>query len=143
MRGKGRRRNGGSEIVTEPSSQSAPEAARRLLVHGAAQDEVALVAHRVGEQPGGGREGRPAGGLGQAVNGQRPAHADLLVENELRQLADALELASAAGQDHATAGDLVEAARLQARADELENLLHSRLDEIGRASCRERVVQYV
>ena len=55
-----------------------------------------LCLQSVVQETGSGCEGRTAGRIGQTMNANRTAHADLLVENEGRKLPDAAELTAAA-----------------------------------------------
>src|SRR5689334_23149062 len=67
--------------------------------------------------------------FGEAAKLRRLSDADLLVENERGELARAGKLAGAAGEDDAASGELVEAAPLEALADEFERLLETRTDD--------------
>ena len=81
------------------------------------------------QKPRRGGEGRPGGRFGHAVDGQRPAHADLLFDNAAGQLADAGELAGAAGEHDAPPGNLVEAGLLEGVTNHLQRLFDARADD--------------
>src|SRR5215468_2370614 len=127
-----------SEVLAEPVADAADEAVR-LLARGTVRfRRLDVGLDGVGEEADAGGEGGAAGGLGEAADADRPAHADLLVEHHGGELARAGELAGAAGQHDAAAGDLVEAAGLEARAHQLEGLLEARLHDADEDRFRDR-----
>src|SRR5215813_9591 len=127
-----------SEVLAEPVADAADEAVR-LHARGTVRFRSLDVGlDGVGEEADAGGEGGAAGGLGEAADADRAAHADLLVEHHGGELARAGELAGAAGQHDAAAGDLVEAAGLEARAHQLEGLLEARLHDADEDRFRDR-----
>src|SRR6266436_3286590 len=86
------------ESLLQPASESAEEAVGAIAMRATWARLVLRDSPRIGDQAGGNREGGTAGRLGQARDANRPTHAHLLVEDELRELAHTRELARAAGQ---------------------------------------------
>src|SRR5262245_44771806 len=101
-----------SEVLTEPMADAADEAVRLLANDAARPRQFGIHGDGIGEETGGGGEGRTAGRLGETADAQRPPHADLLIQHQRGQFAHARELAGAAGEHDAAAGDLIEAALL-------------------------------
>src|SRR5579872_3818469 len=128
-----------SEILFEPQSHAAEEPRGRRGFAAPAADRLAGRQKGVHEQAGAGRERRSGDRVGEAVDAHGFAHAHLLVEDQGGEIAHAGELRGAAGQHDPTPREIVEAARLQTRADELEGLLDARLDYAGEDRLRHRV----
>ena len=97
-------------------------AARRLWLLG-------FAFKRKCEETGSRRERWTSGRVGQSMNPDRPTHAHLLIEHQGSELANAAQLTGAPRQDDAPSRDLVKAARFESRANELERLFKSRLDD--------------
>ena len=106
-----------SKILAQPLANSPENPAggqpRRMRRFGAFR-------HREQQQARSGRKRRAVRRFGKPLDACRPADPNLLVEDEPGQLAHAMQLAGAAGQYHAAAGDLVVAARLEADLEELD-----------------------
>src|SRR5271154_6926136 len=115
-----------SNVFTNPASDSAEQAAWLLRARLPALGGFDAFGESEMDQTCGGGEGRSPGRLGQPLDAQRAADADLLVENVAGQLARARQLAGAAGQHHAAPGRLVEARGGETVAHQLAGLLHAR-----------------
>src|SRR6185437_15570901 len=118
-----------SEIFTQPTSNTVEQAVRVRPLGSSRRTDLGLPPNGVGDESGRSGKGGAGSGFGQAGDPDRPAHADLLVEYELRKLARSGELRGAAGEDDPPAGELVEAARFQARAYQLEGFFQPGLDD--------------
>src|SRR5690349_11774196 len=116
------------EVLLEPQSEAAEEPARALGGGGSRTRDLGGLGRREMQETRAGRERGTLRRLGEAGDLQRPADADLLVEDEPGELARAGELAGAAGEDDAAPGELVEAALLEPLADELESFFETRSD---------------
>src|SRR6185312_3412158 len=81
------------------------------------------------EETGTRRERWTPGRVGQSMNPDGPTHAHLLNEHQCSELSNAAQLTGAPRQDDAPSCDLVKAARFESRANELERLFKSRLDD--------------
>ena len=79
------------EVLTDPMAEPADEAVRLLRQRAALPRDLGAFGKGEMDEPGRRGEGRAAGRLGEACDAQRPADANLLVENERRQLARARE----------------------------------------------------
>src|SRR5579885_2799803 len=118
-----------SQILAQPVTD-APEAAEHAADRAALRPRrLGALAEREMQQPRRGRKGRAVRRFGEAREAQRAADADILVEDQRGQLAHPMKLAGAAGEDDAAAGDLVEAADLEAMAHQLEGLFQARRDD--------------
>src|SRR4051812_36324105 len=83
---------------------------------------------RIDEQAHRRREGRPLGGLWQALDPERPADADLPLQDALRHFRQPGELARSAREDDPPSGGRA-TCLAQPVAHELEDLLHPRPDD--------------
>src|SRR5262245_58697465 len=101
------------EVLPQPVPESADESVRRLDMQSTRTRMLDRDALRIGDQSRGDGEGRTVRRFGEAADSNRPAHADLLVEDELGELAHARELACGAGQHDASSRDLVEPTGLE------------------------------
>ena len=81
------------------------------------------------EETGSRRERWTPGRVGQSMNPDGPTHAHLLIEHQGSELSYSAQLTGAPRQDDAPSCDLVKAARFESRANELERLFKSRLDD--------------
>src|SRR3546814_7454052 len=85
-RGDGGSWRGASEMLPEPAADAPGEAGGNRLWHRCQSRRVEVRVGGIGEQASAGGEGGAAGSLCQALHPARPAHADLLVEHQLRQI---------------------------------------------------------
>src|SRR5690606_38230301 len=74
-----------SKVLPDPFAHPAEPAGRPVASSQRPRRPLFPFPHRIGEQPGAGGESGAAGGLRQSLDAHRPAHADLLFENERSQ----------------------------------------------------------
>src|SRR5690606_2342078 len=122
-------RGKGLEVLLQPQPETAEEPAQAFGRASRRTGDLGALGKGEVQQPRACRECGALRGLGEAADLQRPADADLLVENESGELARAGELAGPAGKHDASPGELVEAALLEPVADELERLFEARSDD--------------
>ena len=111
----------------------------RLRSHAAAAAVRPRPRWRIGEQAGRGREGRAAGRLGQPADADRPADADLLVEDQ-RRPARARRASWQAPPVSTTRRPAIlsKPLALEPGAHQLEGLLEARLDDADQDRSRDR-----
>src|SRR6516225_5585625 len=95
------------EILLQPVSESAEEAVRCIRMHATRPRLFRRDALRIGDQARRDTEGRPVRRFRETADADRPAHANLLVEDELGELAHAGELACSPGEHDPPPRDLV------------------------------------
>src|SRR5215469_5243239 len=98
------------KILLQPVSESAEESVRCICMHATRPRLLRRDALRIGDQARRDTEGRTVRRFRESADADRPAHANLLVEDQLRELAHARQLARPAGEHDPPARDLVEAA---------------------------------
>src|SRR5215471_9165114 len=118
-----------SNVLTDPNPEPAKEAGRLFSERGTLPQGLGPLRKCELNEAGARREGRPTRCLGKPRNPQGPADANLLVEDQSRELAHAGELSRSAREHDAAAREFVEAARLQRAAHELESLLQPGRDD--------------
>src|SRR5262249_39314192 len=94
---------------------------------------------RIDQQPRGGGEGRPFGGVGQTRDAERTADPDRAAEDAGSELRQADQLAGAAGEDHATTRLGSKPRPGEPVADHFGNLLDTRLDDSGQDRTRDEL----
>src|SRR5712664_885316 len=115
-----------SKVFLQPVTDAAEESGGRRAQGARLAWRLGTFGEREMQEPDAGREGRSPSRLGEPGDAQRPPDADLLVEDEAGELAGPRQLAGAAREHDAAAGDLVVAARLEAVAHQLEGLFEAR-----------------
>src|SRR4030088_1629432 len=122
-----------SQIFAQPLADSTENSAGR---EPRGMRRFGALGHREEQQARRGGEGGAVRRFGEPLDARRSPDPDLLVENEPGELAHAMQLAGAAGQPHAAAGNLVKAARLKPVSHHLEGLLDTRRDDADQEGFR-------
>src|SRR5215470_4004906 len=124
-------RHGGRvlNVLTYPHAEAAEEAVRLLRERGTLPQGLGPLRKCELNQAGARGERRPACGLGEPGDAQGLADANLLVENQSRELAHAGELRRSTREHDSAARHLVEAARLEGVPHELEGFLDPGRDD--------------
>lgn len=117
------------EMFTEPLTEPPGKASRLPILQRYRHRQRRRVFDRMGDQSGTGCERGTGDGFRETADAQGPTHTNLFVENAYGEIACALKLAGAAGENHPATGIGTKSAVVEPRPDEFEGLLDARLND--------------